>query len=306
MKISLVQSAQSRIFLATLLLLLVPAQSVQWYAYGRAAEIIRADRVATVVRVADTRRDQLAMVLRRAHLRAKSALASLQSRCGANSVREACARAELRVFLDDEQALGVVLHESDGRRLSLGDPSLPADEIPKLGAGQLASFTGAAPDLSRRYFVVVDDPDTGAAISVTYSVRALQGIFVPHPDLGMSGESFLTDAEGFFISKSRYASVQGHSHPISAAPLLRCLHSEDGAALDIDYRNVAVIHGFRFVPEIGGGCLMAHIDQTEAFASIADLRQQFLAAAVSYGVLAALAAWIFAPWVLREAQREQN
>ena len=32
------------------------------------------------------------------------------------------------------------------------------------------------------------------------------------------------------------------------------------------YRGAAVIHGFRSVPEIGGGCIMALIDQTEAFA----------------------------------------
>ena len=45
-----------------------------------------------------------------------------------------------------------------------------------------------------------------------------------------------------------------------------CLNGMDGEVPGEGYRGVAVIHGFRSVPEIGGGCIMALIDQTEAFA----------------------------------------
>ena len=40
----------------------------------------------------------------------------------------------------------------------------------------------------------------------------------------------------------------------------------DGEGLGESYRGATVIYGFRSVPEIGGGCIMALIDQTEAFA----------------------------------------
>ncbi len=45
-----------------------------------------------------------------------------------------------------------------------------------------------------------------------------------------------------------------------------CLNGMDGEVPGEGYRSVAVIHGFRSVPEIGGGCIMALIDQSEAFA----------------------------------------
>jgi diguanylate cyclase (GGDEF)-like protein/PAS domain S-box-containing protein len=86
--------------------------------------------------------------------------------------------------------------------------------------------------------------------------------------LGESGETFLADNRGFFITKPRYPSQQGVSKPISAVPMQHCLQKESGKTLDLDYRNVSIIHGFQFVPEIGGGCIMAHVDQAEAFAPL--------------------------------------
>ncbi|HJU05508.1 MAG TPA: PAS domain S-box protein, partial [Nitrospiraceae bacterium] len=62
-----------------------------------------------------------------------------------------------------------------------------------------------------------------------------------------------------------------------------CLAGRNGEMLDLDYRDRQVVHGFRFIEEIGGGCIMAHIQQAEAFAPARTLARQLLA--VSGGFL---------------------
>ncbi len=125
---------------------------------------------------------------------------------------------------------------------------------------------------------ILNDPLTGTQLAVRYSEQLIQPVFDVHPDLGVSGETFLADGEGFFITRARYPATQGREHPISARPMQRCLSPENAETLDLDYRDVAIIHGFRFVSEIGGGCIMAHVDQAEAFAPLVTLKSQLLVA----------------------------
>ncbi|HLA33603.1 MAG TPA: PAS domain S-box protein, partial [Rhodocyclaceae bacterium] len=79
----------------------------------------------------------------------------------------------------------------------------------------------------------------------------------------------------------------------------RCLSPENAEILDLDYRDVPIIHGFRFIDEIGGGCIMAHIDQAEAFAPLAALQRQVLAALLGFTVLAVFAALYFSRRISR-------
>jgi hypothetical protein len=53
-----------------------------------------------------------------------------------------------------------------------------------------------------------------------------------------------------------------------------CLAGLDGEVLAEGYPDVPVIHGFRPVPEIGGGCIMALIDQSEAFRAHQSYREK--------------------------------
>ena len=91
-------------------------------------------------------------------------------------------------------------------------------------------------------------------------------IFLDRYGLGQSGETFLTDNRGLFLTPPKYPATTGDSQPLSGQPIQTCLNGMDGEGLGESYRGTAVIHGFRSVPEIGGGCIMALIDQTEAFA----------------------------------------
>ena len=59
-------------------------------------------------------------------------------------------------------------------------------------------------------------------------------------------------------------------------PMQSCLSGQSREVLDLDYRDAAIIHGFRFVPEFGSSCIMAHIDQDEAFAPLKLLEKRLI------------------------------
>lgn len=273
-----------------LLALLLPTALIAWIAYDQMVDTIRTDRIRTVGYVAEARHEQLTRVLRRANGRAEAFLGDVRGHCGQLAAHRGCWQQAVKVFIHSEGALGATLGDREDGHLAVGDSALPHDAIPSLPPGQLARFTERAPGTERQYVIVIVAPDTGLRMAVTYPVRMIQSVFATHPALGSSGENFLADDEGFFITNARYPSVQGHSHPISAAPMRRCLTPENAATLDLDYRDVPIIHGFRFVPEIGGGCIMAHIDQAEAFAPIENLKRRVLLAMLAFSLLAVVAA----------------
>lgn len=294
MKTTRFDSLEARLTLILLSALLLPTALIAWFAYGQLVDTIKTERIKTVGRVSDARHEQLTMRLQLATGRSQGFLADLPHRCGKLPAGKGCGLSQLQAFLNSEGALGAILRDPGGGQLSVGDPAVAAGEIPQFKPGQLAQFGGRAPGGERKYFIAVTDPDTRMQMAVTYSVQKIQSIFVSHPDLGNSGETFLADSKGFFITSARYPSVQGHSHPIAAMPMRRCLRPENAETLDVDYRDVAIIHGFRFVPEIGGGCIMAHIDQAEAFAPLKPLATQFLVAMLIFSGLAIVAARYFA------------
>ncbi|MBF0159534.1 MAG: hypothetical protein HQL58_08405 [Magnetococcales bacterium] len=51
------------------------------------------------------------------------------------------------------------------------------------------------------------------------SFQPIRDIFIATPELGESGETFLSDGQGLFITPGRYSSTQGVSHPIAAVPM---------------------------------------------------------------------------------------
>ncbi len=288
--------------LILLSLLLVPTLIVAWFGYGYSIGSIRAERMKDVGRIADARHEELKMVFNRAIGRSNAFLADMLNRCGKASIDPDCAEEALRAFVHSEDALGALIRRPGGYDLAAGDVSFRADGM-KFRPGQLAQFSKWAAGAERTYFILAEDIHAGVQLAVSYPIGIIQPVFVSHPDLGNSGETFLADGEGFFITRARYPAEQGHSHPISAVPMLRCLTPESAETLDLDYRDVPIIHGFRFVPEIGGGCIMAHVDQAEAFAPLAALKRQFAAAALIFSLLAVLTARLLARWMVRPITR---
>ena len=271
---------------------IIPTLTVAWLAYDQIARQIADERIKVVGRVADAKREQFVMSLQQATSRAGSALKGITDHCGAAPLAHKCVRQELLAFVRSEGALGAALIARGGT-ISVGESVAPDRPDALFAPPQLAAFSEPLAGAPRRYYVAAGDPAAGVRLAVTYDSTVIQPIFTAPSDLGASGETFLADGRGFFVTSARYPAAQGHSDPITARPMARCLQRESAETLDLDYRDIPIIHGFRFLPEIGAGCIMAHIDQAEAFAPLLQLEKRVAGALLLFVGLAALAAFYF-------------
>ena len=82
-----------------------------------------------------------------------------------------------------------------------------------------------------------------------------------------------------------------------------CLAGMDGEVLTEGYRGVPVIHGFRHVPEIGGGCISALIDQAEAFAPTKRIAREVAGVSGLLALLAIACSLVLAQLVSRPIKR---
>jgi PAS domain S-box-containing protein len=277
---------RARLTFALLLAVLLPTIFIGWLASTTMFENIKAERIIEVGRVASSKHDQLVMVLTRANARAEHFLSDLSARCGSNPARpnKPCATGLINSYLASEGAIGATLHKNGRDSLTIGTSATQNMEPVAFRTGQLAKFAETGPKSDHSYFVSVAQESAGLQLTVTYPAAQLTPVFVPHPkDLGISGETFLADGEGFFATPPRYPSTQGHSHPITARPMESCLSGQSREVLDLDYRDAEIIHGFRFIPEFGSACIMAHVDQEEAFAPLKSLQRKIMLTILLFG-----------------------
>lgn len=300
---------QKRLIFLLLLLILLPTLVIGWIAYRFSIDNIRDERIKIVGRVAESRHEQLNWVLQRANNRANAFLADVLLKCvEADKLDQGCATDFINSYLRTEGAAGALLFRRGAMDvdISIGAPSVPLSEISPFQPGQLARLSKRSPDQARTYYIVTDDRQLPWQLVVSYPVDLLQPIFVSNPDLGTSGETFLTDGEGFFITQAAHPTTQGLSHPISAHPLQACLDRQNTEMLDSDYRGEAIIHGFRYVPEIGGGCIMAHIDQSQAFEPVWALEKRLVTAIILFIMLTTLTARALAKRIIAPIIRLTN
>lgn len=282
-------SLESRLIAVLLCASLIPAMTMGWIAHNMLLSEILRDRSGSVANVANSKRDQLVKMLVRQNDRAHAFLVDMDRQCIGKPLT-VCAPPLLKSYLNSESALGVRLSDKAGGQLSAGLPALPDNRA--FEHGQLARFSGEIGIDKRSYFVSVTDD--GIRLEVTYSVAQIQPVFTPYPpELGLSGETFLADGEGYFVTSPKYEARQGQSHPISARPMQLCLAGNNDEVVDMDYRNVDTIHAFRPVPEFGSACVMAHINRQEALAPLKTLEQQLLLAlAVFFTILLVLVIYL--------------
>lgn len=264
-------SLERQLIAIVLACFLLPTLMVGWVGYSIAYVSIQTEEVQIIGRVADEIDRDLVFLFDRTNARAEAFIKDVSSTCfdGPKKIDLACAMELLDSFSKSEKAVGAVLRlNKTGDELTVGRPAVQPNGWTPFQPDQLARFSEPVANHDRTYDITAEDRHRGMRLVVTFPVALVQGLFGNRPGLGRTGEAFLADAEGFFITKPAYPSVQGHARPISTPPMQACLAGKTGEAVDESYRDVTLIHGYHFVPEIGGGCVMAHIDQSEAFASL--------------------------------------
>ena len=289
-------SMVGRLLVLILFIGLLPSAFIGWLGYTTLYEQIRSDKIRDVGHVAENKHQMLNLVLSQLHVQVEQFIVINQNRCstifGNDDGRYVdCLHGALNNFVGREKALGAVIYRQGAAEIRVGTHH-PADTDEwKLLPGQLAVFPAAASQRERFFYIPVLDPKTKIQMVVSYSVGMLQPVFDVPRELGASGETFLSDYKGYFITRPRYPSQQGRSKPISAAPMQHCLNQHSMQMLELDYRAEPIIHGFEYIPETGGGCIMAHIEQHEAFAPLKTLQRDALIIAAATLLVILLAAF---------------
>lgn len=265
------------------------------------------------------RRSTRAAALRAVQATAAERAEALQIRLGARrnrarsfleATRGTCAdpgpecEGALELFRRTEGFGGALLLRPGAAPLAVGATVASLAASPRPARGELARFT-AGPSGSWFYTVVAADRSNGATLLLRYDdLGPVAELFLQRGGLGSTGETFLADPRGVAITPLRFPLHGGGQDPIAAVPMRRCLASADGGEmLAPDYNKRDVVHAFRRVPAIGGGCIMAHVGEREAFAPVRNLGAQILGFGAPLALLALLASVAVARTITRPISR---
>jgi signal transduction histidine kinase len=276
-------SLKARLVVLTLLFLLLPTGILGYLGYDYLYDTIKASNIRAVGHIAEARHEQLNIMLKNTNDRVEHFLQHLPLQCENHDKAkiQQCIKEALQIFINNEQAVSARLTDKNGLNIHVGDAFLP--DIMPFKTGQLVGFSAPEKSIQRLYYIVKEN-EQGERLTVIFPIFAIQQIVVSDPSLGESGDVFIMDSEGFFITYPHLFESQDHSNEtldqhaahLSEAKndhaMQHCLMMGNAEMLDLDRRGVEIIHSFRFVPEVGGGCIMAHLDQAEAFASLNDLQ----------------------------------
>lgn len=292
-------SLRWRLTLIIFLCMLIPSSAIVGLAYYVSYTVTRNHAMEVVGLSAQNRYNNLHNLLRQNQLQLEVGLRELEKSCAPFQRNSVCVETSLKSLVHLVGAEGALLVSDsvpeDFAPIQVADLRPFNPKAIAFREDQLAYFlpreTGRIPN----FLMQASAQNSKTRLYLSYSASSLQFIFVIPEELGNSGETFLADNKGFFITSARYQSLQGHGvDPISAAPMRRCLSLENSETLDLDYRDVPIIHGFRYVKEIGGGCIMAHIDQAEAFFPVKGLGAVTILILILFSALGAILAFALA------------
>ena len=281
-------------------LVLIATASLGSIAYRTSRTLIQQAAVRDMGVTATVRKQILIRVLTQQRVRADALLKTADLGCSPDETW--CLRKLLVDFVATEGATAARLAYRGQRPALAGKEASSLRATAPLDAGQIARF-----EFDRKgqpyYVLQVTSEDGKAVVTIRGDMQIASQIFLDRYGLGLSGETFLTDDRGFFLTPPKYPGQTGESRPIGGQPMQMCLAGMDGEILSEGYRNVAVIHGFRHVPEIGGGCIMALIDQAEAFAPTKRIAREVAEVSGALGLLAIAYSLMLAQLVSRPMKR---
>ena len=250
---------------------------------------IQRDAFNVVKMQADSHKHELLSGLRRSRADSAASLGAIIDQCGvAKPASRDCLQIRLTQYLTFGGAVGAELQVPGLPRITAG--SFPA-RLAAVPAGALAVFVAGAG--GAYYQIEVGGETAQGKLATLFPANDVREVFEAGQS-GLSGEAFLADPQGRPLTPDRHIHAPGADGAITTGPMLQCLRGQDGQVLGNDQRGIPVIMAFRFIPEIGGGCIMAHVEALDAFAPAIALRNRILLSAAVFFALGALIAVVLA------------
>ena len=262
-----------RLILLTLLTLTVTgAAAVGIISYRAARTSLEREAIRLTGLVAENRRMSLMRTLTRQRARLARMVEVASKRCGAMddpADRSACYVRSADSLSTIEGASAARLDPPDGPPIVVG----PWHEDSHVPPGQVIAVH-RHDDRPPIYVVLAES--RGVSLAIEVPITSIQHIFADRTGLGEHGETFLVDAHGLPLTPMLDPEL-GERQALVASRQ-SCLAGASGETLGPNYRGIDVVRGFRPMPEIGGGCIVAEVSQQEGFAAAATLGRQILVA----------------------------
>jgi PAS domain S-box-containing protein len=293
---------RTQLILLLCALVLLATASLGTIAYASSRAIIEGGAVREVGTIANARRQILFTVLTEQKARAEALLKTASLGCAPEETW--CLRKVLNDFVATGGATAARL-AYQGRRpvvVGIGGSTLASAST----QDQVAQFH--FDNKSQPYYVMVARAvtlDGESVLTLRGDMQAVNRIFGNPDGLGNSGETFLIDTAGRFLTPPNYDQKADGRIPGELAIKAYSPRS-DGEVLDQDYRGVAVVHGFRCLPKIDNVCVVAQIDQAEAFAQTNALRRKTVMVSAVLAMLAIACSLLFAQLVSRPMNQLSN
>jgi len=291
---------RTQLILVLGILVLVATASLGSIAYRTSRILIQQAAVRDVGVTATVRKQVLIRELTQQRVRADALLKTADLGCSPDETW--CLRKLLVDFVATEGASAARLVYRGERPAMVGKGASSLAAAAPLDASQIARFE--FDQKGQPYYVLqMTSQDGKALLTIRGDMQVVNHIFLDRYGLGLSGETFLTDNRGFFLTPPKHPGQAGESRPVGSQPLRTCLGGLDGEVLAESYSGAAVIHGYRFVPEIGGGCIVALIDQAEAFAPTQRIAREVAGVSGILAMLAIACSFLLALLVSRPMKR---
>jgi len=293
-------SLRTQLILLLGVLVLLATASLVWIAYRTSRTIVERAAVREAGITATARKQVLLRVLRQQRVRADALLKTADLGCSPDET--SCLRKLLVDFVATEGASAARLVHRGYAPATAGSGAAGLASVAVPLDSEIVHFE-FDPSGQPYYFLQVTSQDGRSTLTIRGDMQIANQIFLDPDGLGLSGETFLTDDKGFFLTPSKHPSGSAERQPITGEPIQTCLAGKDGEVLAQGYQGTPVIYGFRHVPEIGGGCIMAVMDQTEAFAPARSIEREVAGVSALMAILAIGYSVVLAQLVSRPMKR---
>jgi len=254
---------------------------VATFAYRTSRQSLEDQARHAVGGVAQAREQDVVRLLARRQERLNAFLASLESLCGEQGLRGSfgferqCVRVALIGLRNAERATAAELRYG-ARRLAVRGSWRTPVQTP--AAGALASMTST--DGHSEYTMRAQRGRL--SLRARFSLGDVEPIFEDRSGLRENGEVLLVDARGASLTPVRYQTGPAPHDLRAMEPIQQCLAGEGGEILTRDYRDTMVISGFRPAPALGGGCIVANLQYSDALVPIRRLGRTFVYASAGF------------------------
>ena len=122
------------------------------------------------------------------------------------------------------------------------------------------------------------------------NLSTINDIMAERTGLGNTGETLLVNNFNLLVTKSRFLDDVIYKKVINTKAVTQCLKGNSGRIQAKDYRGKDALIRFEWLPEYNT-CMLAKIDQSEAFLPIQNLRNIILLTIIGAAILAILMSW---------------